>query len=68
MYVWRNIVTRSHNVYSSKAATLTAWYHFNGRERFYGNLMSWATKQRTGVIMESARHFVPDFNQNWIFL
>jgi hypothetical protein len=41
-----NIMTRSRNVYTS-LAILTAWYHFAGRECFYGDLMSPATIKRT---------------------
>jgi len=39
MYVHRNAVARSRNAYTS-SVTLTPWYHFTRRERFYGDLKS----------------------------
>jgi len=41
---WRNVYTFS--------TTLTAWYHFIRRQRFYGDLISPATVKRTYVFMK----------------
>jgi hypothetical protein len=39
MYVWTNIVARSHN-FCTSTAVLSPWSHFIPRGRLYGHLMS----------------------------
>jgi hypothetical protein len=58
MYIQRNTVARSRNVYTS-SDFLTAWYHFIRSKHFYCELMSPATIKRTLVFMWSARYFSP---------
>ena len=46
MYVQRNIVGRSRNVYTYMDIP-TVWYRFDRGEHFCGDLMSYATMKRT---------------------
>ena len=50
-YTYKVNVARSLNIYTS-FSILTFWYHFAATERFYGGLMSPATKK-----MDSVLHF-----------
>jgi hypothetical protein len=45
LYVQRNTVAKSRNVYTP-SANQTACYNFTARERFYGNLMSPEVKKK----------------------
>ena len=54
MYVERNIVARSRNVYTS-STILTTWYHSSRKERYYGDLMSPATIKQAYIFKWSAR-------------
>ena len=62
MYVWRKIVERWCNVYSS-SAVLTAWYHLIRKTRFGCGIMSPVRVKHTYICLHVKwQTFIPDFN------